>query len=151
MDSKSFRFITHQSFFAAVREEDLEALKNIITDDGSDPSSFMALQNDAGETALYIAAENNFVEIFNYLISFCDLQTVMIMSKADMNAFHVAAARGRLGTYNNLFVYFGGISSNLQMFWFFVFFCLIVHNMSVISIFMCILEEFDLILYSLFG
>lgn len=97
MDSKSFRFITHQSFFTAVREEDLEALKSIISDDGSDPSSLMALQNDAGETALYIAAENNFMEVFNHLISFCDLQTVLIKSKADMNAFHVAAARGHLG------------------------------------------------------
>ncbi|KAL3501976.1 hypothetical protein ACH5RR_036425 [Cinchona calisaya] len=97
MDSKSFRFITHQSFFSAVREEDLEALKNLIEDDESDPSSFMALQNDAGETALYIAAENNFLEIFSYLLGFCDLQTVMINSKANMDAFHVAATRGHLG------------------------------------------------------
>lgn len=107
MDSKSFRFIAHQSFFSAVREEDLEALKILIQDDGSDPSSLMALQNDTGETALYIAAENNFLEIFSYLLSFCDLQIVMIRSKADMDAFHVAAARGHLGTLMNLFIFVG--------------------------------------------
>lgn len=102
MDSKSFRFITHQCFFVSVREQDLEALKKLVEDDGSDPSSLMALQNDAGETALYIAAENNFLEVFSYLLSFCDLQTATIKSKADMDAFHIAAVRGHLGTFLNL-------------------------------------------------
>jgi hypothetical protein len=99
MDSKSLRFITHQSFFSAVRSGDLEAIKPLIEGEGSDPSSLMALQNDAGETALYIAAENNSEEVFNYLLGFCDLQAVMIKSKADMDAFHVAAAKGHLGTF----------------------------------------------------
>ncbi|XP_057777574.1 ankyrin repeat-containing protein At2g01680-like [Salvia miltiorrhiza] len=97
MDSKSLRFITHQSFFSAVRCNDLESLKNLIQNDGSDPSSLMALQNDENETALYIAAENNFLETFVYLLSFCDLETVKIRAKSDMNAFHVAAAKGHLG------------------------------------------------------
>ncbi|KAL0326843.1 UNVERIFIED_CONTAM: Ankyrin repeat-containing protein [Sesamum angustifolium] len=96
MDSKSLRFITHQSFFSAVRSDDLQTLKNLIENEGSDPSSLMALQNDEKETALYIAAENNFFEIFIYLLGFCDLQTVMIRAKSDMDAFHVAAARGHL-------------------------------------------------------
>lgn len=99
MDSKSLRFITHQSFFSAVRSDDLESLKNIIQNEGSDPSSLMALQNDEKETAIYIAAENNFLESFIYLLSFCDLQTVKIRAKSDMDAFHVAAARGHLGIF----------------------------------------------------
>ncbi|KAL0302804.1 UNVERIFIED_CONTAM: Ankyrin repeat-containing protein [Sesamum angustifolium] len=99
MDSKSLRFITHQSFFSAVRSDDLQTLKNLIENEGSDPSSLMALQNDEKETALYIAAENNFFEIFIYLLGFCDLQTVMIRAKSDMDAFHVAAARGHLGIF----------------------------------------------------
>lgn len=57
----------------------------------------MAMQNDAGETALYIAAENNFQEVFNYLLKFCDLETVKIRSKSDFNAFHIAAKLGHLG------------------------------------------------------
>lgn len=99
MDSKSLRFIAHQSFFSAVRSDDLESLKNLIQNEGSDPSSLMALQNDDKETALYIAAENNFLDVFIYLLSFCDLQTVMIRAKSDMDAIHVAAARGHLGIY----------------------------------------------------
>ncbi|KAK4484087.1 hypothetical protein RD792_011307 [Penstemon davidsonii] len=102
MDSKSLRFITHQSFFSAVRSDDLESLKNLIKNEGSDPSSLMTLQNDEKETVLYIAAENNFFEIFNYLLSFCDLQTVLIRAKSDMNAFHVAAAKGHLGIVKEL-------------------------------------------------
>ena len=99
MDAKSLRFISHQSFFSAVRSGDLEAVKRHIEDVGSDPSALIALQNDAGETALYIAAENNSEDVFNYLLGFCDLQTVMIKSKADMDTFHVAAARGHLGIF----------------------------------------------------
>ncbi|XP_059655343.1 ankyrin repeat-containing protein At2g01680 [Cornus florida] len=103
--SKSLRFITHQSFFSAVQSGDLESLKSLIKNEGSDRaavSALMALQNDAGETALYIAAENNFQEIFTYLLQFCDLQTVMIRSKSDMNPFHIAAKRGHLGIVKEL-------------------------------------------------
>uniref|UniRef100_A0A5B7C390 PGG domain-containing protein n=1 Tax=Davidia involucrata TaxID=16924 RepID=A0A5B7C390_DAVIN len=105
MDSKSLRFITHQSFFSAVRSGDLESLKEIIKNEGSDPASvstLMALQNDAGETALYIAAENNFQEIFSHLLKFCDRQIVMLRSKSDMDAFHVAAKLGHLGIVKEL-------------------------------------------------
>ncbi|GMP93255.1 hypothetical protein CsSME_00043164 [Camellia sinensis var. sinensis] len=103
MDSKSLRFITHQSFFSAVRSGDLESLKRFIEDEGSDHPSLMALQNDSGETALYIAAENNFQEMFSYLLKFCDLQIAMIRSKSDFHPFHVAAKRGHLGQYSSLF------------------------------------------------
>lgn len=104
--SKSLRFISHQSFFSAVRSGDLESLKLLINDDeDSDTaalSALMMMQNDAGETALYIAAENNFQEVFNYLLKFCDLETVKIRSKADFNAFHIAAERGHLGIVKEL-------------------------------------------------
>lgn len=106
MDSKSFRFITHQSFFSAVRSGELETLKDIIDkltkdeapDESSLVSDLMAMQNDAGETALYIAADNNFQEVFSYLLKFCDVDIVKIRSKSDMNAFHVTAKKGHLGT-----------------------------------------------------
>ncbi|KAL7586669.1 hypothetical protein Lser_V15G37281 [Lactuca serriola] len=103
--SKSLRFISHQSFFSSVRSGDLESLKLIVNDDDSDSASsstLMAMQNDAGETALYIAAENNFQEVFNYLLRFCDLETVKIRSKSDFNAFHIAAKLGHLGIVNEL-------------------------------------------------
>lgn len=104
MDSKSLRFITHQSFFSAVRSGDLKVLKqvleNLIQDeplDGSSLSVLMALKNEAGETALYIAADNNFEDVFDYLLRFCDIQIVKIRSKSDMDVLHVAAKRGHLG------------------------------------------------------
>ncbi|KAL7110773.1 hypothetical protein ACP275_05G047400 [Erythranthe tilingii] len=102
MDTKSLRFITHQSFFSAVRSNDLDSIKKLIHNEGPDPSSLLSLQNDDRETALYVAAENNFLDDFVYLLSFCDLQTVMIRAKSDMDAFHVAAARGHLGIVKEL-------------------------------------------------
>lgn len=110
MESMSLRFITHQSFFSAVRSGDLLSLKEIVErltkdepSDGSSPvSDLMAMQNDAGETAVYIAADNNLEEIFSYLIKFCDVEAVKIKSKSDMNAFHVAAKKGHLGIVKEL-------------------------------------------------
>ncbi|XP_041014779.1 ankyrin repeat-containing protein At2g01680 [Juglans microcarpa x Juglans regia] len=109
MDSNSLRFITHQSFFSAVRSGDLDSLKQLLDkltgaehSDGSTVSDLMSLQNDAGETALYVAAENNLQELFTYLLRFSDLQTLKIRSKSDMDAFHVAAKRGHLGIVKEL-------------------------------------------------
>lgn len=105
MDSRSLRFITHQAFFSAVRSGDLESLSRLVDklnqdesgDGSSNLSDLMAVQNDAGETALYVAAENNLEDVFGYLLRFCDIQTLKIRSKSDMNVFHVAAKRGHLG------------------------------------------------------
>ncbi|XP_044493183.1 ankyrin repeat-containing protein At2g01680-like [Mangifera indica] len=110
MDSKSLRFITHQSFFSAVRSGDLKALKRIIDEltkveapDGSSlVSDLMAMQNDGGETVLYVAADHNFQEVFSYLLKFCDVDIVKIRSKSDLDAFHVAAKRGHLGIVKEL-------------------------------------------------
>lgn len=104
MDLMALRFISNQSLFAAVRSGDLEALQQIIhsltEEEPSDRASItalMAVKNDADETALYVAADNNLREIFTYLLPFCDLQIVMMRSKSDMDAFHVAAKRGHFG------------------------------------------------------
>ncbi|KAK2378203.1 ankyrin repeat-containing protein [Trifolium repens] len=56
----------------------------------------MSMQNDVGETLLYIAAENGVKDLFRFLLSFCDLEILKIRSKSDMKAFHVAAKRGHL-------------------------------------------------------
>ncbi|ESR61408.1 ankyrin repeat-containing protein [Citrus sinensis] len=103
-------FITHQSFFSAVRSGDLETIKNIIDnltkDEAPDGSSLvselMAMQNDTGETALYISAANNFQDIFSCLLKFCDVEIVKIRSRSDMNTFHVAAKKGHLGIAKEL-------------------------------------------------
>ncbi|XP_071690894.1 ankyrin repeat-containing protein At2g01680 [Rutidosis leptorrhynchoides] len=104
--SKAIRFISHQSFFLAVRSNDLESVKQIVNDGGDiDTGSLyglMTMQNDAGETALYIAAENNYFEVFCYLLKFCDVEIVKVRSKSDFDAFHIAAERGHLEIVNEL-------------------------------------------------
>ncbi|KAI9091369.1 hypothetical protein K1719_028180 [Acacia pycnantha] len=100
MDPKALRFIRYKSIFSIVRSGDLDELKQLLeqlnSEDASSFSNVMSLQNDAGETALYIAAEHNLAEIFGFLLQYCDLEIVKIRSKSDMNAFHVAAKRGHL-------------------------------------------------------
>ncbi|CAM8942149.1 unnamed protein product [Rhodiola kirilowii] len=95
------RFINHQALFAAVRSGDLQSVKTHLTDPAS-ISDLMSLQNEAGETLLYIAAEGNLVEVFGYLLGFCDVEVVKIRSRSDMNAFHVAAKLGHLGIVKQL-------------------------------------------------
>ncbi|TXG57044.1 hypothetical protein EZV62_018357 [Acer yangbiense] len=104
MDSKPLRFFTHQPFFSAVRSGDLESIKRIVDTATKDeaPDALMGMQTDAGETALYIAADNNMQEVFTYLLKFCDADVAKIRSKSDMNAFHVAAKKGHLGIVKEL-------------------------------------------------
>ncbi|KAJ1437873.1 PGG domain [Sesbania bispinosa] len=114
MESKALRFITHQSIFPTVRSGDLDGLKQLVEqlkqdDDGSPISDVMSLQNDAGETALYIAAEHNLQEVFSFLLKLCDFEVVKIRSKSDMNAFHVAAKRGNLDIVRELLSTWPGV------------------------------------------
>lgn len=108
MDSKSLRLITHQPLFYAVQSNDIPSVKLIIDRlvqdeaalgrdrDRASVRALMALQNDAGETPLYIAAENNLVDMLSLLLNFCDPQIAGVRSRADLDAFHVAAKRGHL-------------------------------------------------------
>ncbi|CAI0383387.1 unnamed protein product [Linum tenue] len=104
--SKSLRFLVHQSFFSAVRSNDLHALQQIVDklqkDHPSSDASFtdlMSLQNDAGDTALHIAAANDFQDLFSHLLKFChdDGAPLKIRSKSGMDVFHLAAKKGHLG------------------------------------------------------
>ncbi|XP_020233098.1 ankyrin repeat-containing protein At2g01680 [Cajanus cajan] len=96
MDSKAMCFITHQALFNAVRCGDLEGIKEQLQNKGESSTEVMCLQNDAGETMLYIAAELGLREVFSFLLSLCDVEVLKIRSKSDMSPFHVAAKRGHL-------------------------------------------------------
>ncbi|KAL1806930.1 hypothetical protein ACET3Z_029998 [Daucus carota] len=105
----SVRFITHQSFFDAVRSGDLKSVEDWLENDGSDsdfPSvsnSVMELRNDKGESCLYVAAESNQEQVFSYLLKYCDVDVVKIKSsKTGLDAFHVAAKHGHLGIVKQL-------------------------------------------------
>lgn len=113
MDPKPLRILSHHTLFAVVRSGDLQALRTLLQgesedrDDGIAP--LMALRNDAGETALYVAADNNLEEIFRYLLQFCDLEVADIKTTVGINAFHIAAKHGNLGEIWSLlnFFFFG--------------------------------------------
>ena len=93
-----------QSFFAAVRSDDVAAVRGIIDGEGAEEAAgLMKATTEAGETALYIAAENNQEELFRYLVGFCDEETANIRSKKDMDAFQVAAKEGHAGELLYLF------------------------------------------------
>ncbi|KAE9607521.1 hypothetical protein Lal_00026872 [Lupinus albus] len=102
MESKAMtmRFITHQSIFSMVQSRDLDGLRKVVEqlskESSISVSNVMLLQNDSGETPLYIAAEHNMVEVLRFLLNLCDFEVVKIRSKSDMNPFHVAAKLGHL-------------------------------------------------------
>nr|XP_010910061.1 LOW QUALITY PROTEIN: ankyrin repeat-containing protein At2g01680 [Elaeis guineensis] len=95
------RLLSHQTFFSAVRSGDLDGVRRVV--EGPDAgvegavAALMAAQTDAGETALYIAVENNYEELFRYLLPLCDFETATLRSRVDLNAFHVAAKQGHAG------------------------------------------------------
>ncbi|MBA0849851.1 hypothetical protein Goshw_021510 [Gossypium schwendimanii] len=110
MESKSLRFLTQQSFFAAVQSGELQSVKQMLdkltkdepSNGSSTVSDLVASQNESGKTALYIAAENILQEIFSYLLKFCDFEVVKMRSNSDINTFHVAAKLGNVGMVKEL-------------------------------------------------
>ncbi|KAA3466212.1 ankyrin repeat-containing protein [Gossypium australe] len=130
MESKSLRFLTQQSFFAAVQSGELQSVKQMLdkltkdepSDGSSTVSDLVASQNESGKTALYIAAENNLQEIFSYLLKFCDVEVVKMRSNSDINTFHVAAKLGNLGmlcelcdSTNTSPLYFAAVKGHLDV------------------------------------
>ncbi|KAG4401888.1 hypothetical protein GLYMA_02G084900v4 [Glycine max] len=96
-NSKAVCFITHQAIFNAVRCGDLEGLKEQLKNKGEEGvSEVMSMQNDAGETMFYIAAEIGLREVFSFLFGLCDMEVLKIRAKSDLNPFHVAAKGGHL-------------------------------------------------------
>ncbi|XP_058108318.1 ankyrin repeat-containing protein At2g01680 [Magnolia sinica] len=117
MNSRAHRLISPQILFSTVRSGDLSSLRlllegspssadgggaDLADDDRAVISSLVAQQNGAGETALYIAADNNLEEIFSYLLGFCDLETALVKTTVGINAFHIAAKNGNLGIVKEL-------------------------------------------------
>ncbi|KAF9605451.1 hypothetical protein IFM89_017470 [Coptis chinensis] len=108
--SNSELMLQQSIIFSAVRSGDLHTLKQLLqaapssSDHNEAVSSIMSLQNDAGETSLYIAADNNLEQVFNYLLTFADLSSILILSKLDMNPFHITSKRDHLGINFTLFL-----------------------------------------------
>lgn len=97
------RLGSHQAFFAAVRSGDVDAVRCLVEElDSAAAAALATAQTEAGETALYIAAENNSEELFRYLLRFYDFEAAAIRSRVDLDAFHVAAKLGHVGIVKEL-------------------------------------------------
>ncbi|WOL20597.1 ankyrin repeat-containing protein [Canna indica] len=93
------RLGSHQVFFSAVRSGDVAAVRHIIDslDVGDGQRAIAAAaplttaQTEAGESTLYIAAENNFEQLLRYLLQLYDFETAAIRSCVDLDSFQVVA------------------------------------------------------------
>ncbi|KAG2661360.1 ankyrin repeat-containing protein At2g01680-like isoform X1 [Panicum virgatum] len=92
--------LSHQALFAAVRSADAAAVRALLADaeaSGTSLAALAAAQTDAGETALYVAAEAGSEELVRILLPLYDLKDASVRSRLDLDAFHVAAKQGHTG------------------------------------------------------
>ncbi|GMP78899.1 hypothetical protein CsSME_00034664 [Camellia sinensis var. sinensis] len=57
----------------------------------------LSKQNQEGETALYVTAENGHAHVVTEFLKHLDLQTASIAAKNGYDPFHIAAKQGHLG------------------------------------------------------
>lgn len=68
---------------------------NVVTE-------LISKQNQEGETALYVAAENGHAHVVSELLKHSDLQTASIAAKNGLDPFHVAAKQGHIEVLKEL-------------------------------------------------
>lgn len=81
----------------AVRAGNLETVSEILSSTREDElMELLAKQNQSGETALYVAAEYEYVDVVKVLVEYYDLVTASIKARNGFDAFHIAAKQGDL-------------------------------------------------------
>ncbi|KAG6643097.1 ankyrin repeat-containing protein At5g02620-like [Carya illinoinensis] len=81
----------------AARLGNLELAKEILANDGdAELKQLLSKQNQSGETALYVAAENGCVDLVKELIKHYDVGLAGTKARNGYDAFHVAAKQGEL-------------------------------------------------------
>ncbi|XP_021716239.1 ankyrin repeat-containing protein At5g02620-like [Chenopodium quinoa] len=84
---------------SAARAGNLDEVLDILSGIGEDElKELLIKQNQAGETALYSAAEYGQIEVIKELIKYYDPVAASIKAKNGYDAFHVAAKQGDLVT-----------------------------------------------------
>jgi len=85
----------------AARAGNLGKVKEIIQkfDNSKGVKELLSLQNQQGETALYIAAENGHTLVVVEILKHLDLQVASLVANNGYDAFHVAAKQGHLGKF----------------------------------------------------
>lgn len=83
---------------SAARAGDLEVVVDMLTNTGMvELDAMLAKQNQAGETALYVAAECGHADLVREMIKFYDLTDAGIKARNGFDALHIAAKQGDLG------------------------------------------------------
>ncbi|XP_061354079.1 ankyrin repeat-containing protein At5g02620-like [Gastrolobium bilobum] len=82
---------------SAARTGNLAVLKDTLngTEEG-ELRELLAKQNQAGETALYVAAEYGYVDMVREMIGYYDLANAGIKARNGFDALHIAAKQGEL-------------------------------------------------------
>ncbi|XP_016439633.2 ankyrin repeat-containing protein At5g02620-like isoform X1 [Nicotiana tabacum] len=90
-------------FHLAARVGNLGKVKELIEKfDGKGIKSLLSLQNQQGETALYVAAENGHTLVVAEMLKHLDLQIASLVANNGYDAFQVAAKQGHLEVLKEL-------------------------------------------------
>lgn len=82
----------------AARAGNLELVREIFSNsEEAELKQLLSKQNHSGETALYVAAENGFVDLVKEMIKYYDIGMAATKSRNGYDAFHIAAKQGDLG------------------------------------------------------
>ncbi|KAJ0972955.1 hypothetical protein J5N97_020914 [Dioscorea zingiberensis] len=79
-----------------------QVAKIILECDEALLKDFIAKQNQDGETALYVAAENGNVEVVREVLKVSDVQSAAIKASNSFDAFHIASKQGHLEVLKEL-------------------------------------------------
>lgn len=85
----------------AARAGQLGVITEILNGAGGEEelAELLLKQNQAGETALFVAAEYGYVDVVREMIKYYDLGAASIKARNGFDALHIAAKQGDLGTY----------------------------------------------------
>lgn len=87
----------------AARAGNLSKVRDILQRfDANVVTELISKQNQEGETALYVAAENGHAHVVSELLKHSDLQTASIAAKNGLDPFHVAAKQGHIEVLKEL-------------------------------------------------
>ncbi|XP_042474978.1 ankyrin repeat-containing protein At5g02620-like [Macadamia integrifolia] len=82
---------------SAARAGNLPVVVEILTGTSEEELKELLLkQNQSGETALYVAAENGYVSVVEEMIKYYDIVSASIKARNGFDAFHIAAKQGDL-------------------------------------------------------
>ncbi|KAJ4970875.1 hypothetical protein NE237_003974 [Protea cynaroides] len=82
---------------SAARAGNINVVMEILTGTAEEELKELLLkQNQAGETALYVAAEYGYVDVVEMMIKYHDIVSASIKARNGYDAFHIAAKQGDL-------------------------------------------------------